>query len=525
MQGVALLRSAEIAHRYEFRTVTLPGESVELSLGHALGIPSLEDLDSSPARVRPDIKEEPLTAPDYGTDIVIIGAGPAGYVAAIRAAQLGGRVVVVEKSQVGGVCLNIGCIPTKVLLACVATLDQIKRGEEFGIKVRGFDLDIPTMMARKERIVKQLTSGVEALFRKNKVRLVRGLARIVDPHTISVQTDGGTEQIRTRAILIATGSIPAPLPVPGLELGGNVWTSTEALSFDRVPAKMLVIGAGAIGLEAGYTFARLGTDVLVVEMMSQILPAADGETARFLQKSLEKSGMRFMLDAVATRAEDTKAGKKVWIKSGDSEVSEEFDTVLVAVGRRAVIDGIGLDEVGVRHDKRKILVNEHMQTNIPSIYAAGDCIGEPMLAHVAWTESVVAVEHAMGMDSRMHYKAYPACVYTTPECASVGLTEEKAREQHRDVRTGKFSFSHNGKALAIGEAEGFIKFVTEPRYGQILGVHMVGPHVTDLIAEAVLAMRNELTIDEVIATIHPHPTVSEVVQEAAMDAQGRAVHK
>ncbi|MGB9620094.1 MAG: FAD-dependent oxidoreductase, partial [Armatimonadota bacterium] len=220
MQGVALLRSAEIAHRYEFRTVTLPGESVELSLGHALGIPSLEDLDSSPARVRPDIKEEPLTAPDYGTDIVIIGAGPAGYVAAIRAAQLGGRVVVVEKSQVGGVCLNIGC---------VATLDQIKRGEEFGIKVRGFDLDIPTMMARKERIVKQLTSGVEALFRKNKVRLVRGLARIVDPHTISVQTDGGTEQIRTRAILIATGSIPAPLPVPGLELGGNVWTSTEAL--------------------------------------------------------------------------------------------------------------------------------------------------------------------------------------------------------------------------------------------------------------------------------------------------------
>ena len=510
---------------HESKTVTLPSETLDLRVGFAQAIPGLSELDSSPPSVDPNIKEQLSTAPDYGTDIVVIGAGPAGYVAAIRAAQLGARVVVVEKAEVGGVCLNVGCIPTKVLLACVGALDQVRRGEEFGIRVKGFDLDIAAMMARKNAVVKQLTSGVEALFRKNKVRLIRGSARIVDAHRVAVETDGGVQEIATRAVLVATGSVPAPLPVPGLELGRNVWTSTEALSFDRVPDKMLVIGAGAIGLEAGYTFAKLGTQVLVVEMMSQILPAADGETARFLQKSLEKAGIRFKLDAVATRAEDVNGSKKVWIKSGDSEEAEEFDTVLVAVGRRAVLDGIGLDEVGVRHDKRKILVNEHMQTNIPSIYAAGDCVGEPMLAHVAWTESVVAVEHAMGMESRMDYRAYPACVYTTPECASVGLTEEKAREQHREVRVGKFSFAHNGKALALGEADGFVKFVTEPRYGQILGVHMVGPHVTDLIAEAVVAIRNELTVDEVIATIHPHPTLSEVVQEAAMDARARAIHK
>jgi len=493
-------------------------------VGYAETIPSLEKLDPSPL-ARPEIKEQLATAPDYGTDVVVIGSGPAGYVAAIRAAQLGARVVVIEKGEVGGVCLNIGCIPTKVLLACVAALDQVKSGEQFGVKVKGFDIDIPTMMKRKQRVVRQLTSGVEALFRKNKVRLVWGTARIVDGHRVSVDTGNGKEEIGTRAILIATGSVPAALPIPGLELGGNVWTSTEALVFDKVPKKMLAIGAGAIGLEAGYAFARLGTDVLVVEMMPQILPAADGETAGALQKGLEKAGIRFKLNSVATRAEDTKSGKKVWVKSGEAEEAEEFDTVLVAVGRRAVLEGFGLDEAGVKHDNRRILVNEHMQTNIPSIYAAGDCVGEPMLAHVAWTESVVAVEHAMGMDSRMGYKAFPACVYTTPECASVGVTEEKAREQYRDVRVGRFSFAHNGKALAIGETEGFIKFITEPRYGQILGVHMVGPHVTDLIAEAVLAIKNELTVDEVIATIHAHPTLSEVAQEAAMDAQARAIHK
>jgi dihydrolipoamide dehydrogenase len=470
-------------------------------------------------------REQLSAGSEFDADIVVIGSGPAGYVGAIRAAQLGARVIVVEKGDVGGVCLNVGCIPTKALLACVSVVDQVRTAKSFGVEVKTFDLNLGAMMAHKERVVKQLTNGVEMLFRKNKIQLIRGKGRIVDPHTVAVDTETGTQKLTARFVLICTGSRPARLPVPGLEFGDRVWSSTEALSFSCIPQKILAIGAGAIGLEAGYTFARLGSDVLVVEMMSQILPASDAETARTLQNALERAGMRFKLNSIVVRAEDVGSRKKVWIKSEEGEETDEFDVVLVAVGRTPALADIGLDEVGVKHDGRKILVNEHMQTNIPSIYAAGDCIGEPMLAHVAWTESKVAVEHAFGLNSRMSYKAVPACVYTTPECASVGLTEEKARERYRDVRIGRYSFSHNGKALAIGESEGFIKFVTDGKYGQILGVHMVGPHVTDLIAQATLAIRNELTIDEVIETIHPHPTLSEVAQEAAMDAKGRAIHK
>jgi dihydrolipoamide dehydrogenase len=259
--------------------------------------------------------------------------------------------------------------------------------------------------------------------------------------------------------------------------------------------------------------------------MPQIMPAADTETANALQKSLEASGIKFMLNSTVNKAEDSKSGKKIYVKTANGETSDEYDVVLVAVGRRAVFDNIGLDKVGVKYDKRKVLVNDHMQTNVPNIYAVGDVIGEPMLAHVGWTEAIVAVEHAYGMNVKMEYNAFPACVYTNPECSSVGMTEEKARERYNDVKVGKFSFAHNGKAMGIGETEGFVKIIIEPKYGQILGVHIVGPHATDLIAEAVLAMRNELTINEVIAAIHSHPTLSEVVQEAAFDAVGRAIHK
>lgn len=475
--------------------------------------------------VHPSIQEQLSGAPEFQADLVIIGSGPAGYVAAIRAAQLGARTVIVEKGTVGGTCLNIGCIPTKALLGSVAVLDKIEHAADYGIVAKIPSVDFAKMMARKDSIVKQLTSGVEGLFRKNKVRLVRGTGRITDPNTVTVQTAEGEQAITTHKILIATGSETAVIPLPGLEIGGNVWTSTEALTFDAAPKSLLVIGAGAIGLEAGYMFARLGTKVVVVEMMSQILPAADTEVAGYLQKSLEKAGMKFMLNATVTGATDTKTGKKATIKTEAGEEEHEFEKVLMAVGRRAVLRGIGLDEAGIKYERGKILVNERMQTNVTNIYAAGDCIGEPMLAHVAWTESIVAVEHAMGMDSKMDFSAFPACVYTKPECASVGMTEKQARERYNDVRIGKFNFNHNGKAMGLGEAEGFVKFVIEPKYGQILGAHMVGPEVTDLIAEATLAIKNELTIEEVFSTIHPHPTLSEVVQEAAYDAEGRSLHK
>lgn len=475
--------------------------------------------------IHPMIQEQISLAPEHQADIVIIGAGPAGYVAAIRAAQLGARTVIIEKDSVGGTCLNVGCIPTKVLLGSVEALDAVKNAAEFGIKAESKGIDFARIMERKDGIVRQLTSGVEGLFRKNKVRLVRGTGRIADAHRVIAQTAEGEQSISCDKILIATGSVPASLPVPGLETGGNVWTSTEALTFERAPKSLLVIGAGAIGLEAGYMFARLGTAVTVVEMMPQVLPTADSDTAAHLQKGLEKAGIRFLLNATAARAEDSRIGKKVLIRSESGEEEIEVEKVLVAVGRRAVLAGVGLEEVGVRHDNRRILVNDHMQTSVPNIYAAGDCIGEPMLAHVGWTEGMVAVEHACGLDSKMDYSAFPACVYAKPECASVGLTEQQARERYPEVSIGRFSFSHNGKAMSIGETEGFVKVVSEPRYGQILGVHIVGPHATDMIAEAVLAIRNELTVNEVFSSIHPHPTLSEVVQEAAYDALGRAIHK
>lgn len=493
-------------------------------LGEAL-LGSIPVLDAPAAELHPSIQEQLAASSERDADLVVIGSGPAGYVGAIRAAQLGANVVIVEKASVGGTCLNVGCIPTKVLLACVAVLESVKNGEEFGVKVKGYDLDLQAMMSRKDGVVKLLVGGVEALFKSKKIRLVRGDGRITDAHTVSVATTEGVETIKTDKILLCTGSVTAMLPLPGFELGPKVWTSTEALSFTHVPKSMLIVGCGAIGLEAGYTFSKLGTEVTLVEMCPQILPAADTETANELMKSLKKQGMKFMLSSTVARAEDTKTGKKVTVKTGDKEETIEAEIVLVAVGRKAAIQGIGLEEVGIKTDRGRIVVDEHMRTNVPGIYAAGDCIGEPMLAHVGWTESIVAVEHMMGMNSKMDYKAFPACVYTIPECASVGLTEDQARERYANVNVGKFTFRHNGKAMGIGESEGFIKFITEPKYGEILGVHMVGPHVTDMIAEAVLAMKNELTVDEVVATIHPHPTLSEVTQEAAYDALGRAIHK
>ncbi|MCX6346151.1 MAG: dihydrolipoyl dehydrogenase [Armatimonadetes bacterium] len=475
--------------------------------------------------VFPSIQEQILLSPDFDIDICVIGSGPAGYVAAIRAAQLGARVVIVENGAVGGACLNVGCIPTKVLLSCVTMLENCRRASEFGVDVSGYKLNLPVMMERKAHIVKQLIAGVEGLFRKNKIRLVRGTGRITGEHEVTVTTGIEPETIKANKIIIATGSTPATLPLPGLEIGGDVWTSSEALEFSQVPKKLLVIGAGAIGLEFGYTFEALGTDVTVVEIMPQILPAADTETANELQKLLEHGAMKFMLNASVTRAENIKGGKRVYIQSDGIEKALDFDKALVAVGRKAVLEDIGLEKVGVKHDGRKIIVNESMQTNIAGIYAVGDVIGEPMLAHVGWTEGIVAVEHALGLRSKMSYKAFPACVYTNPECASVGLTEEQAKQRHGDIRIGKFGFSHNGKAMGIGETQGFIKIISEPKHGEILGVHIVGPDATDLIIEGVLAIQNELTIDEVVATIHAHPTLNEVFQEAAYDTQARSIHK
>jgi len=464
----------------------------------------------------------------YDADILFLGAGPGGYVGAIRSGRMGAKTVVVEKSQVGGTCLNIGCIPTKALLSTVEIIENVKRAADFGINVEGYSLDFPKIIDRKDKIVNQLRKGVEFLFKKENVRLLRGVGRITDAHTVEVTLeDGSKESITARNIIIATGSVPSLLPMPGFEIGEKVWTNVEALSAREVPKSLLVIGGGYVGLEFGYTYAKMGSDVTVVEMLPQILGNMDVEVAKELDKSLKKSGLKIMVGTTVIGAEDSPSGKKVAIRTSDGKDQViEAEKVLVAVGRKPSTSDIGLETVGVKTERGAIIVNDRMQTNIGGIYAIGDCIGNPMLAHVAFHEATVAVANCLGEDKRMDYKAVPGVVFTHPEVATVGLTEEEAREKYGDnIRVGKFPFIANGKALGMGEKEGFAKVISDAKYGEILGVHIIGPHATDMISEAVLAIQSEATVDDIEASIHPHPTLSEPIHEAALDTEGKALHK
>lgn len=490
---------------------------------------SFPTFDTAPVgglKVSPEQLERLMPGGPYEADVLVIGAGPGGYVSAIRAAQLGAKTICVEKGALGGVCLNVGCIPTKTLIATAELVHNIKRADTFGVKVGEPQIDVAKMMDRKNKVVKQLTGGVGVLFKKHNVEHIQGAARLLDPHTVEVTlNEGGSRAITARNIIVATGSVPALLPLPGFEIGNNVWTSNEALEITDIPKSVLIIGAGAIGLEFGYTFNCLGSEVTIVELMPQIVPAADTQMANEMEKCLKRQGIKIMTGAGVTKAEDIAGGKRVFINTPKGEITVEVEKVLVAVGRRPVSENLGLEEVGVKIDRRKIVVDDHMRTAVPSIYAIGDVIGEPMLAHIAWTEGEVAVANCMGKDTAMDYRVFPACVYSLPELASVGLTEEQAREKHGDVRIGTFPFAANGKALGMNERDGMVKIIAEPRYNEILGVHILGPHATDLISEAVVAMHNEATVEEIITAIHPHPTLSEPVQEAAMDVLGESIHK
>ncbi len=442
------------------------------------GIKAVETADTA-GSVHPMIKEQLSIAPEFQADMVVIGSGPAGYVAAIRAAQLGARTVIVEKNSVGGTCLNVGCIPTKVLLGSVGILDKVRNAAEFGINAKLTVIDFAKMMARKDAIVKQLTGGVEALFRKNKIRLVCGAGKITDPNTVIVDTSEGEQTIKARHILIATGSEPAQLPLPGLELGDKVWSSTEALTFDAAPKSLLVIGAGAIGLESGYMFARLGTDVTVVEMMPQILPAADTEVAGYLQKGLESAGMTFMLNAGVTRAEDTKAGKRVYIKTESGEEAREFERVLVAVGRKAVTKGIGLDEVGIKQDRGRIIVTCTLQTNIPASTRPATASAGDARSRGVDEEYCRCRTRDGKMDAKMCYKAFPACVY--PSRVRIGRSHgETGRASTIETSASASSRSTTTARPRASARPRFCQVYHEPKYGQITRGSMVGPEVTDL---------------------------------------------
>lgn len=455
-------------------------------------------------------------------DIAVIGSGPGGYVAALRAAQLGAKTVVVERDRIGGVCLNWGCIPTKTLLRTAEVLRLAREAKEFGVSVGDVKLDWTAAQKRKDSIVRRLTGGVSALLQKAGVMVVSGEGRLASPGVIEVRGQSTTETISARKVIVATGSRPASLPIPGLE-GPDVLTSDGALSLETLPESMLIIGAGPIGVEFATLFNACGVKTTLVEALPRVLPTLDADLSSEVERGLKKARVKILTASKVTHID--RSGKpQVHIEGAAGETSIEVDRILVAVGRRANVDALGLAESGIETTKAGIKVDQCLRSSQPDVHAIGDVCGGMQLAHVAMHQGVTAAENALGAQRSMDYNAIPSCVFCWPEVATVGLTEEAAREQGYDVLVGKFPFRANGKALAHGEHEGLVKVVSEAKFGQVLGVHIVGPHASDLIQEGTLALGLEATLDELENTIHPHPTLSEAIAEAALGARGKALH-
>jgi dihydrolipoamide dehydrogenase len=460
-------------------------------------------------------------------DLIVIGAGPGGYVAAIRAAQLGLRTACIEKYEsLGGTCLNVGCIPSKALLDSSEHFDNARHTfAAHGIKAE-VSLDLPTMLARKDGVVKELTRGVAGLFKKNKVDRVLGTARIVSATEVEVTGAGEPQRLATKRILIATGSKPAGLPGIAFD-GQRIIHSTEALTLPEVPGRLLVIGAGAIGLELGSVWRRLGAEVTVLEYMDRIVPLMDAGCGKLLLRALEKQGMkfRFGVSAKSARVEGGKVHVEVAPAAGGETTTEVADVLLVAVGRRPNTQGLGLEALGIALDaKGRIPVDAHWQTSVAGIYAIGDVIAGPMLAHKAEEEGVAVAEHMAGLPGHVAYDCIPNVVYTWPEFASVGLTEEEAKAQGRAVNVGTFPFLANGRAKAMGEKDGQVKILADAATDRIVGAHIIGPRASDLIAELVVAMEFGASAEDVARSVHAHPTLPEAVKEAAMAVAKRAIH-
>lgn len=487
----------------------------------------IQQISSIPA---PEEKEQRMASDNFDADLVVIGAGPGGYVAAIRAAQLGGQVIVVEKEYLGGTCLNWGCIPSKAMIASAERVHQVKHAKDFGVKVEGeVTVDFAAMMKRKEKIVQTQRGGIGMLFKKNKIRHVEGFASFVDKNTIEVVKDGKKETIRAKNFLLAMGSSVIHLNIPGLEGGrdANVWTSDDAVSAPFVPKRMVVLGGGAVGCEFSFVFNALGTEVTLVEMMPNLLPMMDPDLGTELGKVLGRTGIKVRTGATIEKCEKVGDVWKVTVKKGADEEVIEADVVLVGVGRKANTEGMNLEKIGVKLHRRGVeVVDDSLRTHVPNIFAIGDVTGRIQLAHVASHEGTVAAANAItGSNKHVDYKVVPNAVYTSPEVASVGLTQSEAEAKGYDVVVGKANFRIFGKAMAIGETDGFVKVIAEKKYGELLGVHMIGPHVTDLIHEAVVAIKLEATVESIAETIHAHPTLAEAVLEAFEDAMGHAIHK
>ncbi|HEX6886067.1 MAG TPA: dihydrolipoyl dehydrogenase [Planctomycetota bacterium] len=457
-------------------------------------------------------------------NVVVIGAGPAGYVCAIRLAQLGQKVTVVEKEYVGGTCLNVGCIPSKAMIAAGALMERIHEAKTMGITVEGVKLDLARLVAWKGEIVGKLTGGVSGLLKNHKIEHVVGTGRIHDARTVKVQTAAGEKTLPCDDIVLATGSVP--MSIPGFDFDGKrVWSSTEALAPDRIPQHLLVIGGGYIGLELGFLYRKLGSQVTVVEFTEGALPGQDKDCVRVIERSLKQSGIKLITKTAAKGYEAQGAKLFVKVDSQGKADTIECDQILCTVGRRPYSDGLGLEKVGLKVDARGFLaVDKRMRTSVPNVYAIGDLAGQPMLAHKGSKEGLVAAAVIAGQKDEYDARCVPAVIFTSPEMASVGLQEEEARKQGREVVVGQFPFAANGRALSLLEGDGFVKVVADAKTDEVLGVHMVGPEVTELVAEAALAIEMGATTEDVARTIHAHPTLPEAVMEAAEAVHKMAVH-
>lgn len=455
-------------------------------------------------------------------DLIVIGGGPGGYVAAIRAAQLGLRVAVVERDSLGGICLNWGCIPTKALLKNASVVDTIQRASDYGIQVEKFSADFGKAIDRSRVVANRLVKGVEFLMKKNKIEVIKGEATLTARDRVEIKSDG--RAFTAKNIIIATGARAVTLP--GLPIDGtSVITSREALELRELPSSIVIVGAGPIGMEFAYIYRAYGAEVTVIEMLPHLLPREDEEVSAEVEKAFKKLGINFRVNTKVEGAE--KSGDLVRLKVSSDGKADEIvaHKVLVAISVRPNSENLGLEALGVEMERGTIKVNERMQTNVSGIYAIGDVTMQLPLAHVASHQGIIAAETIAGKETRpLDLNNVPRCTYCVPQVASIGLTEAQAKAQGYDVRTGKFPFRANGKALGINEYDGFVKIVVDKKYGEILGAHLVGPEVTELLGELSLAKSAELTPEEIAHAIHAHPTLTEVIAEAALDALGRVIH-
>ncbi len=457
-------------------------------------------------------------------DVIVLGSGPGGYVSAIRASQLGLKVAVIEKESLGGICLNWGCIPTKALLKSAQVFEYINHAEDYGITVKEAHTDFPAIIKRSRDVADGMSNGIAYLLKKNKVEVIYGFGKVKPGNKVAVTVDGKSTDYSAKNIIVATGARSRQLPnLP--QDGKKIIGYRDALVLKKAPKKMVIVGSGAIGVEFAYFYNAMGTDVTVVEFMPNIVPIEDVDISKQLQRSFKKSGIKVMTNSSVEKVDTNGSDCKVLIKTKKGEETIECDVVLSAVGIVANIENIGLEEVGIKTEKGKIIVDDYYNTNISGYHAIGDVLPNNSLAHVASAEGITCVEKIAGQNPEpIDYGNIPGCTYASPEIASVGMTESAAKEAGYEIKVGKFPFTASGKASAAGHKDGFVKVIFDAKYGEWLGCHMIGYNVTELIAEAVVARKLETTGHEVLKAIHPHPTMSEAVMEAVADAYDEVIH-